>query len=184
MLVHVLDISGSEDRNPVEDYYRINDELKRYSERLYELPQIVAANKMDITGADVYLELLREELEDRDVEVFPVSAATGQGFEPLLDEIVKTLDKLPKTYEFEEEEIAVADRYEKGFKISRDGDVYVVEGGTVEYILDTTNADDEESMRRFQQYLIREGIINALREAGAGEDSTVRMGEWEFDFVE
>lgn len=184
MLVHVLDISGSEDRNPVEDYYRINDELKRYSERLYELPQIVAANKMDITGADVYLELLREELEDRDVKVFPVSAATGQGFEPLLDEIVKTLDKLPKTYEFEEEEIAVADRYEKGFKISRDGDVYVVEGGTVEYILDTTNADDEESMRRFQQYLIREGIINALREAGARENSTVRMGEWEFDFVE
>lgn len=184
MLVHVLDISGSEDRNPLEDYYRINDELKRYSERLYELPQIVAANKMDITGAGVYLELLREELKDRDVEVFPVSAATGQGFEPLLDEIVKTLDKLPKTYEFEEEEIAVADRYEKGFKISRDGDVYVVEGGTVEYILDTTNADDEESMRRFQQYLIREGIINALREAGAGENSTVRMGEWEFDFVE
>ena len=74
--------------------------------------------------------------------------------------------------------------YEKGFSIEKDGDVFVVSGGTVEYILDTTYAEDEESMRRFQQYLIREGIIEALRNAGATEDSTVRMGEWEFDFIE
>ena len=69
-------------------------------------------------------------------------------------------------------------------RISREGEVYTVTGGTVEYILDTTDADDEESMRRFQRMLKAEGIIDALREAGAGNESIVRMGEWEFDFIE
>ena len=65
-----------------------------------------------------------------------------------------------------------------------DGDVFVVTGGSVEYLLDTTYADDEESMRRFQQFLVKEGIVAALKEKGAGENSTIRMGEWEFDFIE
>ena len=184
MLVHVLDISGCEDRNPIDDYYSINAELSKYSQKLVETPQIVAANKMDITGAEVYLEFLRENLADSGVKIFPVSAAAVSGFDALLDEILRVLDTLPKTYEYEEDELISHSTYEKGFSIEKDGDVFVVSGGTVEYILDTTYAEDEESMRRFQQYLIREGIIEALRNAGATEDSTVRMGEWEFDFIE
>ncbi len=184
MLVHVLDISGSEGRNPVDDYRRINSELEKYSKRLAQLPQIIAANKMDITGADENLDLLKKEVANDGVKVFPVSAAAVKGFDTLLDEIIKTLAALPKVYEFEEEDMPERTKYEPGFEIAMDGDVFVVSGGSVDYILDTTYADDEISMRRFQQYLIKEGIIDALRKKGANETSTVRMGEWEFDFIE
>ena len=139
---------------------------------------------MDITGAEDNLARLREALADEGVEVFPVSAATVTGFDALIDCLVRTLATLPKTYQFEEEEINIGHKYEPGFNIERDGDVFVVTGGSVDYILDTTYADDEGSMRRFQQYLIKEGIIDALRAAGANENSVVRMGDWEFDFVE
>lgn len=184
LLVHVIDVSGSEGRDPVNDYFKIKGELTRYSPRLGELKQVVAANKMDVTGAQDNLDRLREALKSEDVEVFPVSAAMVKGFDALIDCLVKTLDTLPKTYEFEEEGITETHRYEPGFNIEKDGDVFVVTGGSVDYILDTTYADDEGSMRRFQQFLIREGIIDALRKAGATEESVVRMGEWEFDFIE
>ena len=184
LLVHVIDVSGSEGRDPVDDYFKIKGELTRYSPRLGELKQVVAANKMDVTGAQDNLDRLREALKSEDVEVFPVSAAMVKGFDALIDCLVKTLDTLPKTYEFEEEGITETHRYEPGFNIEKDGDVFVVTGGSVDYILDTTYADDEGSMRRFQQFLIREGIIDALRKAGATEESVVRMGEWEFDFIE
>lgn len=184
LLVHVIDVSGSEGRDPVDDYFKIKGELTRYSPRLGELKQVVAANKMDVTGAQDNLDRLREALKSEDVEVFPVSAAMVKGFDALIDCLLKTLDTLPKTYEFEEEGITETHRYEPGFNIEKDGDVFVVTGGSVDYILDTTYADDEGSMRRFQQFLIREGIIDALRKAGATEESVVRMGEWEFDFIE
>lgn len=184
LLVHVIDVSGSEGRDPVDDYFKIKGELTRYSPRLGELKQVVVANKMDVTGAQDNLDRLREALKSEDVEVFPVSAAMVKGFDALIDCLVKTLDTLPKTYEFEEEGITETHRYEPGFNIEKDGDVFVVTGGSVDYILDTTYADDEGSMRRFQQFLIREGIIDALRKAGATEESVVRMGEWEFDFIE
>ncbi|HWR18920.1 MAG TPA: GTPase ObgE [Clostridia bacterium] len=184
MLVHVVDVSGFEGRDPIEDYHQINEELKKYSERLSQLPQIVAANKMDITGAEENLVLLKKVLEQKNVKVFPVSAAAVKGFDELLDEITKVLSVLPKTFEFEEEEMEQKQKYEPGFEISVENGVFVVSGGTIEYLLDTTYADDDASMRRFQQFLVKEGIIAALREKGATEDSTVRMGEWEFDFVE
>lgn len=184
LLVHVLDISGSEGRDPIEDYRQIRKELEQYSEKLTELPELIAANKMDITGAEDYLEFLKEELADSNVEIFPVSAATAKGFEPLLDRVLELLKVLPSTREFEEDQIVEAPQYDWNFEIERDGDVFVVTGGIVDYILDTTNADDEESIRRFQKLLESEGIINALREKGATEESVIRLGEWEFDFVE
>ena len=183
MLVHVIDISGCEGRDPIDDYRQINNELSQYSSRLAELPQIIAANKMDITGAEDNLERLRAALGD-DIRIFPVSAATVQGFDPLLDAVQHTLESLPKTFEFEEEEMVEGHRYEPGFEVEMDGEVFVVMGGSVDYLLDTTYADDEESMRRFQQFLIKEGIISALKERGAGPESTIRMGEWEFDFID
>jgi len=187
MLVHVVDISGCEGRDPMEDYRQINEELRKFSDRLAEIPQIVAANKMDITGAEDNLELFKMELKEmgmEDVKVFPVSAATVTGFDALLDEVVKTLATLPKVLEYDEDEMDEGSKYEPGFEIEIEDGVYVVSGGSVEYLLDTTYAEDEASMRRFQQFLIKEGIIDALRAAGATEESTIRMGEWEFDFIE
>lgn len=184
LLVHVLDISGSEGRDPIEDYKQIRKELADYSPKLTELPELIAANKMDITGAEDYLEFLREELEGANVEIFPVSAATAKGFEPLLDRILALLETLPSTREFAEDDIIEAPQYDWKFEITQEDVVFVVTGGIVDYILDTTNADDEESMRRFQKFLDSEGIINALREKGANEESVIRLGEWEFDFIE
>ena len=184
LLVHVLDISGSEGRDPIEDYKQIRKELADYSLKLTELPELIAANKMDITGAEDYLEFLREELEGANVEIFPVSAATAKGFEPLLAGILALLETLPSTREFAEDDIIEAPQYDWKFEITQEDGVFVVTGGIVDYILDTTNADDEESMRRFQKFLDSEGIINALREKGANEESVIRLGEWEFDFIE
>ena len=184
MLVHVIDISGSEDRDPIEDYYTIRSELYDYSPALHALPQFIAANKMDIPGAEENLERLREELSDEDIPIFPISAAGITGLEPLLDALFTKLRELPKTRVFEEEELVQEPQYEKRFEISFDGEVYTVKGGVVDYILDTTDAEDEVSMRRFQQLLVKEGIVDALREKGTVEGSTIRLGEWEFDFVE
>ncbi len=184
MLVHVIDISGSEDRDPIEDYYTIRSELYDYSPALHALPQFIAANKMDIPGAEENLERLKAELAEEDIPVFPISAAAGQGLEPLIDALVLKLKTLPKTRAFEEEELVQETGYEKGFEITEEDGVFVVTGGTVDYILDTTNSEDEVSMRRFQQLLVKEGIVEALRKKGAAEGSTIRLGDWEFDFVE
>ena len=184
LLVHVLDISGSEGRDPIEDYRQIRKELSDYSDKLAELPELIAANKMDITGAEDYLEFLKEELEGTNAEIFPVSAATTKGFEPLLDRIVELLRVLPSTREFAEDDIIEAPQYDWNFEITKDDGIFVVTGGIVDYILDTTNAEDDESMRRFQKLLESEGIIGALRKAGADSESIIRLGEWEFDFIE
>ena len=104
--------------------------------------------------------------------------------EPLLDALMEKLRTLPKTREFEEEELLQEPEYEKGFEVTFEDGVYTVTGGTVDYILDTTDSEYEVSMRRFQQLLVKEGIVDALRKAGAEEGATIRLGEWEFDFVE
>ncbi len=184
LLVHVIDISGSEGRDPMEDYKQIRKELSDYSTKLAELPELIVANKMDITGAEDYLDFFKEEFPTAAGNIFPVSAATAKGFEPLLDRIVEMLKVLPSTREFAEDDIVEAPQYDWNFEISKDGDVLVVKGGIVDYILDTTNAEDEESMRRFQKLLDSEGIIKALRERGATADTVIRLGEWEFDFIE
>ena len=183
MLMHVLDISGSELRDPLDDYVKINDELKKFSPLLAEIPQLVAANKTDLPEAEGNLARFREAFPN--VEVFPVSAATAQGFDALLDRVVQVLDTLPPVKRYEETELSDAPGYEHGFHIERAQDgAFVVTGGDVERLLDTTDPNSEESMRHFQQMLVRTGIIAALREMGASDGDSIRLGEWEFDFVD
>ncbi|MEG1524316.1 MAG: GTPase ObgE [Clostridia bacterium] len=182
MLVHVLDISGSEGRDPIDDYEKINLELAKFSDLLAAIPQIVAANKTDLPEAADYLSHFIERYPD--VPVFPVSAATAQGFDALLDRVVQVLDTLPPIKKFEEEELEKASAYAPGFKIAKnDSGVFVVTGGEVEKLLDTTDPNDDISMRRFQQMLIKNGIISALREMGAKDGDSIRLGEWEFDYM-
>lgn len=186
ILVHVLDAAGSEGREPLDDFEKINTELAKFSPALTELPQVVALNKTDLPDAAERLPALQSALSERGYRSFPVSAATVQGFDALLDHLVETLDKLPPVLEYPEEELDVGPAYEKGFTIERRADdgAYVVSGGDVQRLLDTTDPNDEASMRRFQQLLIRYGIITALREMGAGEGDTICLGGWEFDFVD
>lgn len=185
MLVHVIDAAGSEGRDPLDDFEKINAELARFSEQLAALPQVVAANKMDLPDAQDGAKRLAEALEKRGVRVFPVSAATAQGFDALLDHVLRVLDTLPPVRTYAEQELEPVPQYERGFHIERDeAGVFVVSGGDVDRLLDTTDPDDETSMRRFQQHLIKNGVIAALREMGAAEGDTVRMGGWEFDFID
>jgi GTP-binding protein len=150
---------------------------------LLQVPQLVAANKTDLPEAEENLKRFREVYPD--VVVFPVSAATAQGFDVLLDRIVQILDTLPPVRRFEETDLVESPLYESGFHIEKDEDgVYVVSGGDVDRLLDQTNPNDEASMRRFQQKLISSGIIAALREMGAHDGDSIRLGEWEFDFID
>ena len=183
MLVHVVDIAGSEMRDPIEDFQKINDELVKFSPMLGEIPQLVAANKTDLPESEDNLARFKEAYPN--VEVFPVSAVTVQGFEALLDRIVQVLDTLPPVLRYEETELAETSSYEAGFHIERGDDgVFDVSGGEVEKLLDSTDPDDDLSMRRFQQMLVKNGIIAALREMGAKDGDSIRLGEWEFDFLD
>lgn len=183
MLVHVLDIAGSECRDPLDDYEKINAELNKFSEALAAIPQLVAANKMDLPEAAE--NLARFQAAHPDLPVFAVSAATAQGFDGLLDKIVQTLDTLPPVLRYEEEAVESALAYAPGFTALRaDDGAYVLEGGDVDKLLDQTDPNDEASMRRFQQLLVKSGMILALREMGAKDGDTIRLGEWEFDFID
>ena len=183
MLVHVVDIAGSEMRDPIEDFQKINDELTKFSPLLGEIPQLVAANKTDLPESEENLAKFKEAYPN--VEVFPVSAVTVQGFEALLDRVVQVLDTLPPVLRYEETDLVETSSYEAGFHIERGDDgVFDVTGGDVEKLLDSTDPDDDLSMRRFQQMLVKNGIIAALREMGAKDGDSIRLGEWEFDFVD
>ncbi len=183
MLVHVIDIAGSEMRDPIEDFQKINDELVKFSPMLGEIPQLVAANKTDLPESEENLARFKEAYPN--VEVFPVSAVTVQGFEALLDRVVQVLDTLPPVLRYEETDLVETSSYESGFHIERGDDgVFDVTGGEVEKLLDSTDPDDDLSMRRFQQMLVKNGIIAALREMGAKDGDSIRLGEWEFDFVD
>lgn len=185
VLIHVLDAAGSEGRDPLENFEKINGELAKFSEALGQLPQVVAANKMDLPEAQEHLARIQPLLEQRGYRVYPVSAATGEGFDALLDGIIELLSKLPPVLVYEEEELELSQTYAPGFTLRRDDDgAYVLEGGQVQKLLDTTDPNSQESMRRFQQILIKSGMISALREAGAKEGDTIRLGGWDFDFVE
>ena len=152
---------------------------------LGELPQIIVCNKMDLPGAEENLKRMKVLAEGMGCPVFPVSAATREGFEPLLDETAKMLETLPPILHYaEEEEEEPEQKLNNDFAIERDGEDYVVTGAGIERLMESVNFDDLESLNWFHRTLRRIGVIDALREQGAGEGSTVRIGEMEFDFVE
>lgn len=183
ILVHVLDVSGIEGRDPLEDFHIINRELKSFSKELAQRPQVVAANKMDIPPAEDNLAKLEKELRDEGIKVFPVSAATGNGFDELMAELVRLLDELPPIEAFEEE-FEWVDEEEEPFEIEVVDDVYIVFGPAIDRLLGSVNLEDYESMQYFQRALRRQGIIDALRDAGINHGDTVQMNELEFDFLE
>ena len=183
LLLHVVDISGSEGRDPLDDLDQINTELDHYG-NLSELPQIIVCNKTDLCDTDESLKRMKALGEGMGCPVFAVSAATHEGFDALLDETAKMLDTLPPVKHFETEEEDVISVPDESFEIIMDGPVYVITGPGMERLIDSVNFDDLESMNWFHRMLRKLGIIDALREKGAGEGSTVRIAEMEFDFVE
>lgn len=183
ILIHVLDVSGSEGRDPVEDFYRINEELKEYNEKLIEKPQIIFANKMDLPGAEEGLKKVQETLGDR-YPVFAGSAATTKDLKPLLWKVWEELEQIPTEYEtYDEEHVEVEER-EEGIVVEKREGKYIVEGPYIERLLGSTYFDDYDSLRYFQENLRKNGVVDRLRDLGIGEGESVFICEYEFEFFE
>ncbi len=189
VIVHVVDMSGMEGRDPYEDFLKINEELKQYNLRLTERPQLIVANKMDIPGAEENLEEFKEKVGD--YPIFPISAITKNGVRDLLFEIANQLEKAPEfplNEPEEEEEERVLYKHqaeEQPFELSREDDgTFVITGGKIERLFKMTDFSRDESVRRFSQQMRRMGIDQALRDRGAEDGDIVRILEYEFEFIE
>lgn len=191
VIVHVIDMSGMEGRDPYEDYVTINNELKEYNLRLTERPQIVVANKMDMPGAEENLEEFKKKVGE-DVKVFPVSAVSRQGLKPVLFEIADLLEVTPEfqLHEITEEESDATVLYKHkaqkdDFEIRRDDDgSWILEGGSIERLFKMTDFSREDGVRRFARQLRAMGVDEALRERGAVDGDIVRLLEFEFEFID
>ncbi|WP_078552645.1 GTPase ObgE [Bacillus alkalicellulosilyticus] len=189
VIVHVIDMSALEGRDPYDDFLKINDELKQYNLRLLERPQIIVANKMDMPDSEENLVAFKEKLTE-DYPVFPISAVTRQGLRQLLLAVADKVDQTPEFPLYEKEEIKsrVMYRHEKAeepFKISRDDDgAFVLSGEAVEKLFKMTDITRDESIRRFSRQLRGMGVDEKLRERGAQDGDIVRLLEFEFEFVE
>lgn len=189
VIVHVIDMSAMEGRDPYEDYVTINDELKQYNLRLTERPQIIVANKMDIPDAEDNLQQFKNKLQD-DTPVFAISAVTRQGLRDLLFKIADLLETTPEfpLEEQEEEQTHILYRHEKEeapFEITRDDDgAFVISGYEIERKFKMTDFNRDESVQRFARQMRGLGVDEALRERGAKNGDIVRLLDFEFEFIE
>lgn len=192
VIVHMIDMSGSEGRDPIEDYKVINQELAAYEQRLEDRPQIVVANKMDLPESQDNLELFKEEIGDN-VEVIPVSTITRENIDQLLYAIADKLEEYKDVdFSVEEEESAGINRVlykhtpsQDKFTITRDDDgAYVVSGNAIERMFKMTDFNSDPAVRRFARQMRSMGIDDALRERGCKNGDIVRILGGEFEFVE
>ena len=182
LIVHVVDISGSEGRDPVADYRTINAELKKYDKRLASLPQIVALNKADLLMDDEAVKNFRRHVRK---PIYLISGATRQGIDALLDAVYDKLQTLPPAEKLDYEPFEYERRDTTGFTVTRDDDGgFDVGGGLVEELARNVVLDSYDSFRYFQKKLKETGIIKALRKAGAKDGDTVRVLDIEFEYVE
>ena len=183
MIVHVVDISGIEGRDPVADFAAINEELRAYSEKLASLPQLVACNKCDCMGAEENLVRFREAYGEQ-YRIFPITALKSEGLEALLSEIVSMLQTLPPAERIPAEEFELDEGDNAEFEIFRDETgAYVVVGGLADMLCRNVVMSNPESMAYFQRVLKLRGVIRALQNMGCKEGDTVMVGDTEFDFV-
>ena len=186
MLIHIVDVSGSEGRDPKEDFRIINEELRKFNPELTKRPMIVAGNKCDLTD-DGKVEEFRAFVEEQGYTFFPIMAAIRYGVDELLLKTEEMLQSLPPVQRFEAEPVPMAAPEEIGrheVKITVTDGVYMVEGQWLLDIMRTVDFDDYESLQYFQRVLISSGVIDALRRAGVKEGDTVSIYDVEFDFVE
>ncbi len=182
MLVHVVDISGSEGRDPYEDFKQINAELKEYSEKLASLPQIVALNKCDVYGAEENLKKFKSKC--RKYAKFPITAVTGEGTKELIEGILAVLDTLPPAEPIPADEFEYELPDVNEFSVDKDEEenVWYVTGGLVDMLERNVVLSDPDSMAYFQKVLRDKGVIKELRARGVAEDDTVVVGGVEFAF--
>ncbi len=188
-ILHVVDVSGIEGRDPIEDFDKINDELHRYSEKLSERPQLVAANKSDLVFDDEKVNEFKVYVESKGYECFVISAATNHGIDPLMKRMTEVLDDIEDLPLYDEDDYFVMSEDElavdfKEINYEKKKDVYCVTGLAIERLYYSTNFTDVESLRRFQNILMKKGVFDKLREMGIQDGETVKIFDLEFEYYE
>lgn len=188
VIVHIIDVSRQDGRDPIDDFHKINEELYKYNEKLASRPQIVVANKMDIPGTEEEYERLKEEVSKYNLDIYSISAATKAGIEKLKFAIWEKLqsagDLEPIIETVEEDIIDLYVNKDTDYSVYMEDGKYIVEGNVIDKIMDSTNFDDHESVRFFQKRLRDIGAIDKLRELGIKEEEIVEISGYEFEFFD
>ena len=183
LLLHVIDVSGIEGRNPVDDFKTINEELKSYSEKLSKRKQIIVANKIDSMQDENLYNDLEKLAKENNIEIFKISAVTGEGISELLKRVSQVLKELPKEElydEVEDKKVYTLQEEQEGFTIKKEDGIFIVDGPAV----DRVNLEDNESMYYFQKCLDSLGVNQKLKEAGVQEGDTVNICGWELEWYD
>ncbi|WP_336782728.1 GTPase ObgE [Paenibacillus illinoisensis] len=193
IIIHVVDMSGSEGRDPFEDWVKINDELKLYNPVLAERPQIVAANKMDMPESEENLEQFMQKVREvqPDIEIMPISSLTRKGIQELLYRAADLLDQIPdevvveEVADISERKVYSLDKKEdEGFRIVRENEIFVVESAKIDRMMKRMQLNSHEAILKLARTLRHMGVDEELRKRGAEEGTIVRIGDFEFEFVE
>ncbi|CDM68656.1 GTPase obg [Clostridium bornimense] len=190
LLIHVVDISGIEGRDPIDDFIKINEELKKYSIKLWDRPQIIAANKSDMLYDEEVFINFKEKLKEMGYDkVFKISAATMSGVEELIKVAAEELSKIPVVdLEISEDEMYIPEEKRFTYEIrvedyEEDNKVYIIEGTFVDRLLLAVNIHDPDSLRYFHKVLMKKGIMTELREMGIKDGDMVRLNDFEFEYL-
>ena len=186
LLLHVIDIAGTEGRNPVEDFYKINDELKKYSEKLANRKQIIVANKIDSMQDDNNIREIQKLAKEKNIEVFKISAVTGEGLEELFNHVAEILKTLPKEdiVDVEDRIVYTLEDDKDDFTVQIIDGEFTVEGPAVERLMGRVNIGDNESYAYMERMLKKLGIEDELKAKAVKEGDTVKILEWEFEWYE
>lgn len=186
LLLHFLDVSGQEGRNPVEDFYAINKELKKYSEKLSTRKQIIVANKIDVMQDDALLKEVEKLAKKEKLEIFKISAVTKEGVEELIDYVAKTLKTLPKEdlIDIEDKIVYTLEDKKDEWKIEKVDGVFKVTGKAIQRLMGRINIEDNESIYYLQKSLKNMGVDDKLKEMGVCEGDTVILDDWELEWRE
>ena len=188
LLLHVLDVAGTEGRDPIDDFNKINEELKKYSEKLAARKQIIVANKIDSMQDDENYKALEKLAKENDLEIYKISAVTGEGLNELFNHVAKIIKTLPKEEIVEADDriiYTLEDDEEEQFKIEmiKTGE-YLVTGPAAQRLMGRVNIGDNESYAYMEKMLKKIGITQALKDKGVKEGDTVKILEWEFEWYE
>ena len=186
LLLHFIDVSGQEGRDPIEDYNTINQELAKYSEKLVKRKQILVATKIDSMQDDTNLKKLEELAKKEKLELFKISSVTGEGVEQLIDHVTEVLKTLPKEelVEIEDRVVYTLQDKDQEWEAYEEDGIFYVKGRAVDRLMGRINIEDNESMYYFQKCLKNMGIEEKLKEFGICEGDTVKISDWELEWYE
>ena len=186
LLLHFIDVSGEEGRDPIDDYYTINKELEKYSEKLSKRKQILVATRIDAMQDDTNYKKLEELAKKEGLELYKISAVTKQGIQELIDYVADTLKSLPKEelVELEEKRVYTLEDRKDEWTIKKEDGVFIVSGRAVQRLMGRVNIEDNESMYYLQKCLKNMGIEEKLKQMGVTEGDTVILDDWELEWYE